>query len=81
MKVQPVPDTARSATPTGAPVSDSGAVGQLDLPKTGELRVDEALAAVSELTSGTSAEATKTLGDVLQRLEQILSESQDAKSQ
>lgn len=79
MNVQP---EEASADPAG--FSAGGNVGGLEvinapeLPDTGEPRVDEALAALSGLASGTSAEATEALSLVLQKLEQVLGESQDS---
>jgi hypothetical protein len=53
---------------------------KLQIPVTGELRVDEALAFVAELEPSTPAETASTLGQVLRRLEQVLDDSQDTRS-
>lgn len=66
------------------PANTSGTPGELNeaaasiVPVTGEPSVDEALGLVSDLGSGTPVQATGTLGEVLQKLERILAQSQGA---
>lgn len=64
-------------TVAGPPITSPA---EANPPDTGEPSVDEALSLVSDLGSKTPVEATEALSHVLQKLERILAQSQNAGS-